>query len=305
MKTWKGGDSVDLEYYRNFLTVVDAGNMTAAAESLHITQPTLSKQLRILEDWYGAKLLVTDRGRRTMYLTDAGKVLYRRARHLCAIEDLTREEVMESLQAVRGTLRLSISHGRSSPLIQRVLVRFRRRYPEVRYEFHEGIITTLQEQILTGVTELGICGMELTEPERFEILYPQPERLLLFGRESCPRFPQSESIKVEELAGIPLALSGSCKAILEQEANELVRRFDIVSVSSTKATALAWALTGDVAALVPGIMDEPIWAGLRICRVQHDFPMGKSVVRAADRPLSTVARAFLRFYGKYLKEKPK
>ena len=69
------GDFMDTSYYHNFITLVQTGNMTQAAEILHITQPALSKQLKYLESEFGAQLINIKRGQRgsNLQLTDAGK----------------------------------------------------------------------------------------------------------------------------------------------------------------------------------------------------------------------------------------
>lgn len=64
---------MDLENYRNFLAIVEAGSMTAASEFIHIAQPALSKQLKTLEAAFGTKLIITTRGSKHLILTDAGK----------------------------------------------------------------------------------------------------------------------------------------------------------------------------------------------------------------------------------------
>ena len=65
---------MDLAVLRNFISIVEAGNVTAASERVHIAQPTLSKQLRQLENYYDAKLIITERGSRQIILTDAGRI---------------------------------------------------------------------------------------------------------------------------------------------------------------------------------------------------------------------------------------
>ena len=61
---------MDLNVLRNFISVVAAGNITTASEVIHVAQPTLSKQLRHLESYYGAKLILTERGSRRIVLTE-------------------------------------------------------------------------------------------------------------------------------------------------------------------------------------------------------------------------------------------
>ena len=73
---------MDIENYRNFLAIIEAGSITGAAEIVHIAQPALSKQLRALEQFYGTKLLLTARGTRQIILTDAGRIVYQKAKYI-------------------------------------------------------------------------------------------------------------------------------------------------------------------------------------------------------------------------------
>ena len=75
---------MELDCYRNFLAVVEAGSFTGAAECVHIAQPALSKQLRHLENYFGAKLIISTRGSRQLLLTEAGRVLYQKAKYICS-----------------------------------------------------------------------------------------------------------------------------------------------------------------------------------------------------------------------------
>lgn len=288
---------MDTEYYRNFMAVVEAGNMTSAADYLHITQPTLSKQLRLLEKMYGTKLVVTERGRRTMYLTDAGKALYRRAKHICSLEDLAMDEVASAVQDVRGPLRFSISQGRSHRFIQRVLAGFHERYPQVRYELYEGIVTTQQEQLLSGLTDLGICNTELTQPEHFEVLFTREERMTLVASSDFSQFPPGETISLEELRSIPISISGGCAGMLAKELGNLEDYFNLVCISTTRGSAMSWAMTGKVAALVPTEKGETLWPGVQQIYLSDDFVLRKSIIRVADRPLPHVAKVFLDYYA--------
>lgn len=64
---------MEIDNYRNFLAIVEAGSMTSASEFVHIAQPALSKQLKSLEGYFGTKLIITTRGSKHLILTDAGK----------------------------------------------------------------------------------------------------------------------------------------------------------------------------------------------------------------------------------------
>ena len=64
---------MDFEFYRNFITVAETGNLTTASKKLALAQPALSAQIKTLEHYYGAKLIQTARGKRQLTLTEAGK----------------------------------------------------------------------------------------------------------------------------------------------------------------------------------------------------------------------------------------
>ena len=106
---------MDTSYYHNFITLVQTGNMTQAAEILHITQPALSKQLKYLEAEFGAQLINIKRGQRgsNLQLTDAGKIFYQKAQQLCSIEESTYNAVQQLNSRIEGTLRIATSASRS------------------------------------------------------------------------------------------------------------------------------------------------------------------------------------------------
>ena len=77
---------MDFEFYRNFITVAETGNLTTASKKLALAQPALSAQIKTLEHYYGAKLIQTARGKRQLTLTEAGEAFLGKARQICCIE---------------------------------------------------------------------------------------------------------------------------------------------------------------------------------------------------------------------------
>lgn len=94
---------MELESYRNFLAIIEAGSFTGAAECVHVAQPALSKQLKTLENFFGAKLIITTRGSRQLILTEAGRILYQKAKYICSLEDLARNEIDNVIGGAVGT----------------------------------------------------------------------------------------------------------------------------------------------------------------------------------------------------------
>ena len=74
---------MDFDFYRNFITVAETGNLTTASKKLSLAQPALSAQIKTLEHYYGAKLIQTARGKRQLTLTEAGEAFLNKARQIC------------------------------------------------------------------------------------------------------------------------------------------------------------------------------------------------------------------------------
>ena len=124
-----------LESYRNFVTIVECGSILAAANQLLIAQPSLSNQLKNIEAYYGAKLLI--RNRHKLELTDAGRVFYLHAREICQAEEKLHNDIHNKKTAFSELLKLSIPAGNSAYFLHHLFDDFRAAYPNVNFDFYE------------------------------------------------------------------------------------------------------------------------------------------------------------------------
>ena len=150
---------MEIDNYRNFLAIVEAGSMTAASEYIHIAQPALSKQVKSLENYFGTKLIITTRGSKHLILTDAGRILYHKAKYICSLEDMAKNEIGDVSDGSKGTLRFTVANSRAAVFIKECLEPFHRLFPLINYEIHEGGITEQSQQLLSGIAELGILSV--------------------------------------------------------------------------------------------------------------------------------------------------
>lgn len=142
-----------LRVLRYFLTVVREGNITRAAEVLHITQPTLSRQLMKLEDELDTQLIV--RGKREIKLTEAGRLLVKRAEEILALVNKAESEITSDL--VTG--KISIGSGESvmtSQVLSRLISKFHNKYPEVKFDLFTGNASDIKEKINKGLIDIGL-----------------------------------------------------------------------------------------------------------------------------------------------------
>lgn len=105
---------MDFEFYRNFITVAETGNLTTASKKLALAQPALSAQIKTLEHYYGAKLIQTARGKRQLTLTEAGEAFLGKARQICRTEETILLDMQSFNKKASGTLRFSVSPAKST-----------------------------------------------------------------------------------------------------------------------------------------------------------------------------------------------
>ena len=139
---------MELRVLRYFLAVAREGNITRAAEALHLSQPALSKQIIELEEELGQQLLI--RGSRKVTLTEYGKILEQRAREILDIVQQTEDEFSGNDRALGGDLRVGCGEGRPVELVARVMARMYRQHPGVMMHIYTGITGDVIDRLNQG-----------------------------------------------------------------------------------------------------------------------------------------------------------
>ena len=193
---------MELRVLRYFLTVAKEQSFTKAAEQLHITQPTLSRQLAALEEELGTVLF--NRGGRNVTLTDEGILLKRRALEIIDLEDKIREEFKES-QVVDGTITIGCGEFAAVELLAQICERYRAKYPMVQIRVHTGTADTIYEMMNKGLVDIGLY-MEPVNLEGLDyIRFPESDHWVVGMRPDDP-LAEKEFIRKEDLIGKPLIL---------------------------------------------------------------------------------------------------
>lgn len=289
---------MDIVQYRNFITVVECGTITAAAAQLNLAQPALSNQLKNLENEFGAELLQKGRGQREVHLTGAGQLFYRQAKAICRLHDDLHREIDDYANGISGTLKISLSPSRSATLIRNFVVDFHHDYPQVKYIFTEGSIEEQEQHILSGISEIAVANAPLVRPHLFDVLFRRRQQLYAVFDEKSDWFGKNTgSVALQDLAKVPLCLSGSrslLEAVMEEEG--LVPQ--VLSESTTRNTALYWAKAGLGVAVVPFEQYDAVpYPGLVFVPVQHKNLFAyKTIFKLKGQPLSAVASHFLAYY---------
>jgi len=139
-----------------FMAVAQAQSFRRAAERLHTSQPALSQHVRELEDELGARVL--DRLRRTVQLTDAGRVLLDHAQRVFATLEGAREVIGELKGLQRGSLLVGASTTPGIYLLPRIIGAFRRRHPKITVNLRIANSRVIEERIRANELDLGVVG---------------------------------------------------------------------------------------------------------------------------------------------------
>lgn len=285
---------MDIEFYRNFMVIVDAGSLSAAAKRLAIAQPALSNQLKILNKHIGAPLLNIKRGGHFLELTEEGKIFYNKAQYICGMEDAALKEIKDVQSGSGGTLRISLSPSMSISVIKTYLAEFTKLNPRINFELFEASPDEQLEQLLSSQTEIGVTNGPLKQSFHFESINQGKENLVALFHRKSPFITNREKLSLEDLEELPLCLSRGCVELFNEVCQEKHISPRILSVTTTKLSAIAWAEQNIGIAIVPTFKGEIFHKDLIMKTINHPrLYLTTTISFVKDRPLSAVAKLFL------------
>lgn len=192
---------MDIRVLKYFLTVANVGNITKAAEILHITQPTLSRQLMDLEEEMGSRLFI--RGKRQITLTDCGLLFQQRVKEIISLLDKTERDLAEQKDLIGGVVSIGCVESAVSRALPELLEEFSNRHPRVQYELYSADGDDIREKLDRGNIDIGIF-LEPIEAAKYEyIRLPYEEKWGILMRRDDP-LAQKKSIGIEDILALPL-----------------------------------------------------------------------------------------------------
>lgn len=156
---------MDIKVLRYFLAVVQKESITAASESLYLTQPTLSRQIRALEEELGTSLFV--RGNRKIILTEEGRRFRKRAEEILDLIAKTESEFLASTEQLQGDVHIGSGETRAMSDIVQVMQRIRTDYPDIHFHIHSGDGNDVMDTLNKGLVDFAVLigPEELSEYE--------------------------------------------------------------------------------------------------------------------------------------------
>ena len=195
---------MEIRILRYFLAIAREENMTRAAERLHISQPSLSKEIRKLEEELGHELFI--RTNKNMILNDEGMLLRKRAEDILAMVDKTAEEFSQLDNIIGGEIRIGCAESYLIKYLARSIKAFKEQYPNFIFHIFSGDTEPVAERLDRGILDLAVI-VEPPNLSKYNYLsIPESDKWGLVMRRDSP-LAEKEYVTFDDLYGLPLFCS--------------------------------------------------------------------------------------------------
>ena len=194
---------MELRALRYFLTIENVENFSRAADILHVTQPTMSRQMAQLEEELGVKLF--QRTTRNVVLTEDGMLLRRRAEEILSLTDKATQEMMQQGQELEGTISISSGEYEAFNILTDYIRSFSEQHPKVHFNIVSEPADRARDHLERGLVDIAVM-LEPVDTGKFETVpFPVLEQYTVLMRADDP-LAQLDEIRQEDLAGMPQIL---------------------------------------------------------------------------------------------------
>lgn len=274
-----------------FLAVAQEGNITRAAETLHIAQPSLSKQLMELEQELGKQLLI--RGKRHITLTEEGVLLRKRAEEILELVGRTEQEITAAEQQLSGSISIG---GNPQPSLLHAAAALRQRYPGIRFQFYSSDATDVTERLEHGTLDFTTLLAPVDASRYDSVLLPEHSYWGLLVRADSP-LADKHSIHREDLPHLPLILHrrAGLQKVIAQWAHTRPEKLEIAATYNViygSPTALVQSGLGNLL-ITRDLLGPELEPGMRFLPLDSPLETRYALVWKKNAVLTKAAEKFL------------
>lgn len=282
---------MNIDYFRNFIAVVDNKNILSASQKLFIAQPSLSNQIKTLEKIYNTKLM--ERGGRNITLTESGKIFYDKSKQIVNIYDSIKSEI-NMLNGDTGTLRIAIPPTIYRDLIVNHFSNFTNKYPSIKLNVYEVTSIKAEELLKNREVELAITNANLTDNEKYNIKELLKEKFRAIYPMQYP-LPKKDKVNLKDIHKYRLAIPRAYVSNLKEQAVNQDLEINIDAVTSTTRGAIEIARLKNILAIVPLPVDEHLLNGDRVkeLSLKNFNEFSRKIIWLKENTLSKCAKLFL------------
>ena len=241
---------MDIKQLINFITIVEEGNITKAAQKLHISQPPLSNQLKALEEELGVKLI--ERGSRKVTLTDVGNLLYKRGKDMVNVFESTLNEVEDFKSGIEGVLKIGAVSTCNQFIPNELISPYAKQYPKVKFELYEGNTYEVVDMIERGIVDIGVVRTPFNS-ENLCCLNLRKEPMVVVVNKNGEKFgfEYREKIDLKDLDGKPIVIYRRYEKLIMDVLQLNKVKANIYCLNDDSRTTIAWAQAGLAIGIVP------------------------------------------------------
>lgn len=289
---------MELRVLKYFLAIAREENFTKAAQQLHITQPTLSRQIAQLEEELGVDLFV--RSNHNIILTEDGMILKRRAQEILSLADKTKRDFLHKDENLEGVISIGSGEFLSTRCLTDCIAQFRRKHPLVRYEFYSGNAGNIRDQIERGLLDIGLMS-EPIDIRKYEFIsMPIKEEWGAFVREDSPLIDK-DFIAPQDLVDIPLILplGDFAESHIGKWFGEYISQIDVIAKGNLLYNEAMMAQS-NIGAVI-GIRLNSNYDRLRFIPLNPSLKIDTALAWKKEQIFSAATTAFIDFSKQYLK----
>ena len=273
-----------------FLAVTREGNISAAAQSLNLSQPSLSRQLKDLEDELGAKLFI--RGNRHIELTEEGLILRKRAGEIMQLVELTESEISEVKNNISGTLSIGAGESLSMHRITGVFRRLKENYPDIRLNVVSGDTEDLQDRLDRGLLDFALIFTDFDRNAYHHLTLEEKEIFGVIMRRD-DALAEKEYITVRDLYDKPLIVSRANG--LDIFSGSQARKLQVAATYNLLYNASLMVEDGiGVAISFDGLVDTSENSSLCFRPLYPEISVSPSLIWKRHQKLSIISQLFIK-----------
>lgn len=283
---------MDIRQLKYFLTIVEEGSITKAATKLHIAQPPLSHQLKLLEEELEIKLI--ERNTRKIQITDAGRILQYRSKQILELAENTRQELRDLKEGFKGVLSLGTVPSSSTTILLNKLNEFHDKYPHVNFKIRESNTSEILKLLAIGTIEVGIILTPFNS-EKFESLLLPSEPMMVAVKSDMHFSSTENSVDLNDLINKPLIIDNKFKDMLISSCQQAGFEPTILCENEDARAVLLWVNAGLGIGIVPKSASNLIPSlNLKYIEINElSLKTNPAVVWLKNRYLSDVVKNFI------------
>ncbi|KAF1018435.1 MAG: HTH-type transcriptional regulator CynR [Paracidovorax wautersii] len=286
---------MDISSLKYFVAIAEAGSFSRAAAVLYMTQPSLSRQVQLLEEEFGQRLL--ERHGRGVRLTESGAAMLAHARTILEATEQARSDMLERQHNPRGRLVVSLPHRVAQVITPDLVEQFHAKYPDAGITVTEGLSVRLREALIAGRADLAVLFDPAPSPQIHQEILVREDMVLISKR------PLPQRVRLSDLADRQLVMPSAPNAIrrlLEEHTGPRGIALQFVAEVDSVHTVLRLVARGVADSIVPasaprqwGLMDRLNIAEIHAPAIRNRLVLATPTARTHTR-LTTFGTELLR-----------